>query len=53
MRRVVVRYGIGYGRHELDFELEDGTTDEEIEEEVRVAVMERLNWSWKVEDEDE
>jgi hypothetical protein len=50
MKRVIVKYGVGYGSHEMDLEFEDAATDEEIESDVEAAVTERLDWSWKLED---
>lgn len=46
MRTVIVKYGIGYGRHEMDLEFEDDATNEEIESDVEAAVIERLDWGW-------
>lgn len=48
MKTINVRYGIGYGTHTFDFEVEDDSTPEEIEEDVRQAVEERLWWSHEV-----
>lgn len=50
MKRIIIKYGIGYGSHEIDLELEDDLTDEEIEQSVQDTVMARLDWSWKVVD---
>lgn len=47
--KIIVRYGVGYGQHDMDFEIEDDMLDEEIEREVQDAVMERLDWSWRKE----
>ena len=47
MRLINIRYGIGYGMHETDIEVDDDATKEEIEEEVKDCVMERLDWSWE------
>lgn len=47
MRTLIVSYGVGYGRHTMDVEVEDDATEEEIEREVEQAVIERLDWGWK------
>ncbi len=48
--RILIKYGIGYGRHDDEIEMDDDATDEEIEESVRDVVMQRLDWSWKKEE---
>jgi hypothetical protein len=48
MKQIIITYGIGYGRHEMDLEVEDDATDEDIEVYAQDAVMERLDWGWKV-----
>lgn len=45
--RIVISYGVGYGRHTDEIEVEDNSTDEEIEKDVEEAVMQHFNWSWK------
>jgi len=47
---IIVKYGVGYGSHTMDLEAEDDMTEDEIEEMVRDFVMERLDWSWKLEE---
>lgn len=51
MKRIIIKYGIGYGSHETDMEVEDDATEEQIEEWVRDCVMERLDWHWVTEGE--
>lgn len=53
MKRVIFTYSIGYGRHKDDMEVNDDTPDAEIEELVRDAVLEKLDWSWKVNNSDD
>jgi hypothetical protein len=43
---IIVRYGIGYGTHDLNIEVPANATDYEIEEEVMQAVMERVDYDW-------
>lgn len=47
--RILISYGVGYGRHDTDVEVDDDFTEEEIEREVQEVVMEKLDWSWKKE----
>lgn len=49
MKIVTVRYGIGYGTHDMDLEFDDDMSDDEIEEAVMNAVQERLHYSWAIE----
>jgi hypothetical protein len=39
---VKVKYGIGYGTHQTDIEVEDDATEDEIEEMAFEAVRDRL-----------
>ena len=48
MKTVTVTYGIGYGRHSLDFEVEDDATEEDIETYANEAVMERVDYGWSI-----
>lgn len=41
-RTVTVKYGVGYGEHRLEIDVEDDATPEEIEEMATMAVQERL-----------
>ena len=50
MKRVIIKFGCGYGSHETDLDFEDDATDEEIERDVEQAVMERVDWSWRAEE---
>lgn len=49
MKKVSVSYGIGYGTHETVLEFDDDATDEEIEDDVRDYVMERVSYGYEVE----
>ena len=49
MRRIIIRYNIGFGSHTTDMDVEDDASEEEIESSVEEAVMERLDWSWREE----
>lgn len=53
MRIVKITFGVGYGRHKDQMEFDDGTPDEEIEESVQAYVMDRLDWGFEIEDEEE
>lgn len=48
MKRVVVKYGCGFGRHEDHFEVEDDASSEEIEEMARDVAMEKFDWGFEV-----
>ena len=48
MKRVIVKFGVGYGMHETDFDGPDDMTEEEIKECAQECVMERLDWSYEV-----
>ena len=48
MKRVIIKYSIGYGMHETDCEYDDDVSDEDIDRDVQEMVMERVDWSWKV-----
>lgn len=48
--RIVVRYGIGYGTHTMELDLESDVTDEEIAEIVNDSVMERVSFGWEREE---
>lgn len=52
MKRVIIKYGIGYGRHKTGMDVEDDSSEEEIEAMVKEAVMERLDWSWEIQEAD-
>ena len=43
---IMIRYGIGYGSHDMDIDVPVNATDDEIEEEVMNAVMERVDYGW-------
>lgn len=50
MKRVKVFLDVGYpglGKEEI-FEFDDGATKEEIEEEVKHWVSDRIDWYWEV-----
>lgn len=49
MKLVRIKFGVGYGQHETEMEVEDDATDEEIEKWVEDEVTQRLDWSYKVE----
>lgn len=44
-RLIVVRYGIGYGKHETEIEVPDDASQEEIDEYARDAVLDRVWWA--------
>lgn len=48
MKLVKITYGIGYGRHTDEMEFEDDATEEEIEEVVRLSVLDRLDWGFEI-----
>lgn len=50
MKNVRVRYGIGYGTHTMDLDVEDEATEEEIAEMVHDYVMKRVDYGFEVED---
>lgn len=49
MIKVKAYASYGFAGTDMEFEEEfpDGTTDEEIEEDMQILVMERVNWSWE------
>lgn len=47
MRTIIIRYGIGYGTHTTDMEVQDDATDAEIEADVQDAIMERVWWAFE------
>lgn len=49
MKRLIVTYGRGYGSHKTDFEIEDDTSPEEIEELAKDVALDRFDCSFKVE----
>lgn len=49
VRTIIVTYGCGYGRHEDTFEVDDDTTEKEIEEAAQQIAFEHFDWSWKEE----
>jgi hypothetical protein len=49
-KRVKITFGIGYGRHHDEMEFEDHETEEEIEEAVRLMVLDRLDWGFEIEE---
>lgn len=50
MRLVKIRYGVGYGTHHDEIEVEDDATYEEIESMVQEVVTEKLDWGFSIED---
>lgn len=51
MALIKIRFGIGYGSHETEIEVDDDASQEEIEAWVEDEVTQRLDWSWKRGDE--
>lgn len=45
-----VRYGIGYGSHDMEVDVTDAENDKEIEQWVYDAVMERVDFGYEVEE---
>ena len=49
MRKVKYKANYGYAGTDVEDELEypDGATDEEIEEDIKEMVMQRVDWYWE------
>ena len=50
MRKVKYKANYGYAGTDVEDELEypDGATDEEIEEDIKEIVMQRVDWYWEM-----
>lgn len=44
---IVVKYSIGFGSQTEEIEVNDDTSEDEIESIVQDMVTERLDWSWQ------
>lgn len=44
---IEIKYGIGYGSHTMEIEVEDDATDDEIDTQVHDFVMERVDYGWE------
>jgi hypothetical protein len=53
MKRIIVKYSCGFGRHVTDIEIEDDTPPEDIEKIVADFAMEHFDWSYEIEGEDQ
>jgi len=48
MKRVKISYGVGYGRHYDELEFENDVPEEDIEEQCRLLVLEKLDWGFEI-----
>lgn len=47
MKLIEITYSIGASDHKTEIEFDDDASDDDIDEDVKDFVMERLEWSWR------